>query len=155
MLPGGEAVSENSKVPFYYRKDGAGRLMIGGRGSFTEVDRPGLYRLLRAAEKRLFPEIAGARFEYRWAGKVALTRDHLPHLHEPAPGLVIALGYNGRGIGAATVMGKRAARRAFGAPPAEIPFPVTPVRPIPLHGLYPPVLHMMVQYWRLREALGV
>ena len=35
-----------------------------------------------------------------------MTRDHLPHLHELAPGLLAGLGYNGRGVAMATVMGR-------------------------------------------------
>src|SRR5256885_15583489 len=60
------------------------------------------------------------------------SRDHLPHLHEPAPGLLAGLGYNGRGVAMASVMGRLLALRALGTPAAELGFPVTPLRPMPL-----------------------
>ena len=34
-----------------------------------------------------------------------MTADHLPHLHAPAPGVIAALGYNGRGVALATALG--------------------------------------------------
>ena len=35
----------------------------------------------------VFPQLKGMRCEFYWTGRVALTRDHLPHVHQPAPGL--------------------------------------------------------------------
>ena len=64
-----------------------------------------------------------------------MTRDHLPHLHELAPGLLAGLGYNGRGVAMATVMGRLLALRALGTPAAELGFPVTPLRAVPFHAL--------------------
>jgi len=46
------------------------------------------------------------RYDYHWGGLVAMTGDHLPHLHELAPGLLAGLGYNGRGVAMAIVMGR-------------------------------------------------
>jgi glycine/D-amino acid oxidase-like deaminating enzyme len=62
------------------------------------------------------------------------TRDFMPHVHTPAPGMTIALGFNGRGIALATSMGKHLAARLVDAK-AEFPYPVTEMRPIPLHRL--------------------
>ena len=62
-----------------------------------------------------------------------MTRDHLPHLHEIAPGLLAGLGYNGRGIAMATMMGRLLARRVLGCAAEELGFPITPVRPVALH----------------------
>ena len=53
---------------------------------------------------------------HAWGGDVALTRDHLPGLHLLAPGVMAGLGYNGRGVGMATVMGKVLADWASGEP---------------------------------------
>jgi glycine/D-amino acid oxidase-like deaminating enzyme len=84
---------------------------------------------------------------------VALTADHLPHLHQPRPGLLAGLGYNGRGVAMATVMGKLLADRALGASPADIGWPVVPVAPIPLHGWRLPVMAAVVHAKRLRDWL--
>ena len=47
---------------------------------------------------RLFPQLKGVRWDFRWAGKVALTADQLPRVHELESGLLACLGYNGRGV---------------------------------------------------------
>ena len=62
-----------------------------------------------------------------------MTRDHLPHLHEVAPGLLTGLGYNGRGVAMATVMGRILADWVLGTPASELAFPVTSLAPIPMH----------------------
>ena len=57
----------------------------------------------------MFPQLKGIEYEYRWAGRIAITRNFLPHVHLPADGMTIALGYNGRGIAMATTLGKHLA----------------------------------------------
>jgi glycine/D-amino acid oxidase-like deaminating enzyme len=85
---------------------------------------------------------------------VALTTDHLPHLHELAPGLWAGLGYNGRGVGMATVMGSLLAEQALRGSAAEHPFPVTRLQPIPFHGLRQPALAAAIMYYRIKDRLG-
>ena len=80
----------------------------------------------------LFPQLGAPRWEHKWAGTIGFTPDHIPRLHEPAPGLYVALGYNGRGIAMATMMGKQLAAVAQGEDPD---MPVTPLRAIPFHAL--------------------
>src|SRR5207248_282361 len=92
-------------------------------------------------------------FEYHWGGLVAMTSDHLPHLHELAPGLLAGLGYNGRGVAMATMMGRLLARLALGVPAAELGFPVTAVRPVPLHALSGIAVRAAIQYLRLADAV--
>ena len=58
----------------------------------------------------------------------------MPHVHEPAPGVTIALGYNGRGIALATSMGRHLAAFIAGTT-RGLPFPPTSIEPIPLHAL--------------------
>ena len=83
-----------------------------------------------------------------------MTRDHLPHLHELAPGLLAGLGYNGRGVAMATMMGRLLALRALGTPATELGFPVTPLRPIPFHALSGIGARATIQYLRLADALA-
>lgn len=153
ILPAGHVVSDTRRVLFYFRLDPAGRLLMGGRGRFQESGDPALYRAVMAAVGRLFPDLGDPGWEFFWSGRVALTLDHVPHLHELAPGVHAALGYNGRGVAMATVMGKVLADRVEGTPAAASPFPVTPLRPIPVHGLRRPVLSVAVAWKRLLDSL--
>jgi len=78
----------------------------------------------------------------------------LPHLHELGPGLLAGVGYNGRGVAMATLMGRLLAQRVLGTPAAELGFPITPLRPIPLHGLSRIGAHAAIQYLRLLDGLA-
>ena len=133
ILPGGEAASDARRLLLYFRRDAAGRFLIGGRGPFNDPQTPADYEHLDRAARILYPQLGDIPFVYRWAGRVAITRDFLPHVHEPAPGVTIAIGYNGRGVAMATTMGIHLSRRLSGAPDSEFPFPVSDIRRIPLH----------------------
>jgi glycine/D-amino acid oxidase-like deaminating enzyme len=153
VLPGGQVVSDLRRILFYFRLDPEGRLLMGGRGPLDDRGDPTLFARLEAAARQLFPRIGATPWEHRWSGRVALTVDHLPHLHEPRPGVLIGLGYNGRGVAMATVMGKLLADRTLGAPHAEIGWPVTPVAPIPLHRWRLPAMAQVVRWKRFRDWL--
>ena len=83
-----------------------------------------------------------------------MTRDQLPHLHELAPGLLAGLGYSGRGVAMATVMGRLLARRALGAQVVELGFPVSPVLPVPFHALSGIGARATIQYLRFVDGLA-
>ncbi|AOK63895.1 FAD-dependent oxidoreductase [Burkholderia ubonensis] len=135
ILAGGEVASDSRRLLLYFRRDTAGRLLIGGRGPFAEPRAASDWRHLERAATLLYPQLKGVEFEYRWAGRVAITADFLPHVHEPAPGVTIALGYNGRGIAMATTLGKHLAAHLAGDACMPLPLGVTPIRAIPFHGL--------------------
>ncbi|BCG03504.1 FAD-dependent oxidoreductase (plasmid) [Paraburkholderia sp. PGU19] len=154
ILPGGEVASDSRRLLLYFRRDAAGRLLMGGRGPFSEPRANGDWAHLERAVELMYPQLKGISYEYRWAGRVAITSDFLPHIHEPAPGLSIALGYNGRGIAMATTVGKHLAERMCGESPASFPFAVTPVRSIPFHGLQRFYITAGVAWYRLMDAVA-
>jgi glycine/D-amino acid oxidase-like deaminating enzyme len=153
ILPGGQAVSDLRRILFYFRLDPEGRLIMGGRGPLNDTGDPALFGRLERAVTTFFPHLGAPAWEHRWSGRVVLTADHLPHLHEPRAGLHIGLGYNGRGVAMATVMGKVLADRALGASPADVGWPVVPIAPIPFHGLRLPVMALVVRWKRFRDWL--
>jgi glycine/D-amino acid oxidase-like deaminating enzyme len=133
VLPGGQSASDTWHLLRYFRLDASGRLVMGSRGSFGDVPPEVAARHHYRAVREIYPQLEGIRYEFHWGGLVAMTRDHLPHLHELAPGLLAGLGYNGRGVAMATVMGRILAQWAQGAPAADLGFPVSSPAPIPLH----------------------
>ncbi len=153
ILPGGQAASDTCRLLRYFRTDVSGRLVMGTRGSFTAVPTPFTARHHYRAVREIYPQLEGLEFDYHWGGFVAMTADHLPHLHELAPGLSAALGYNGRGVAMATVMGQLLAQRALGMPAEELGFPVTGVKPIRLHAFSRLGVRATIQYLRLVDAL--
>jgi glycine/D-amino acid oxidase-like deaminating enzyme len=153
ILPEGQVASDTSHLLRYFRLDASGRLVLGTRGTFKASPAVRHVQHHYRAVHEIYPQLKGISFEYHWGGLVALTRDRLPHLHELAQGLFAGLGYNGRGIAMATVMGRLLARRALGSPVTELGFPVTPVLPMPLHALSGVGARATIQYLRLVEGV--
>ena len=81
-----------------------------------------------------------------------MTYDLNPHLHELAPGLWAALGYSGRGIALATMMGRDLAARVAGAADWAPVFPVTPVARSRVRRIARPLVGCLLQYYRARDA---
>ena len=152
ILPQRQAVSEGRRVMNYFRIGPQGRFVFGGRGPFRTA-RPHDYDELIRGMVRLYPQLQGVPVEYCWAGKVALTRDYLPHLHQPRPGLWLALGCNGRGIGLMSALGTSLGQQLLGRP-ATHPFAVSPLRPLPLHRLHKLYAGGLIQYFRLLDRLS-
>jgi glycine/D-amino acid oxidase-like deaminating enzyme len=153
ILPGGETASNTQRLLLYFRRDEGGRLLMGGRGYFAEPTSATDFEFLRRSVRLIFPQLRDVRYEYQWSGRVAITRDYMPHVHEPAAGLTIAIGYNGRGIAAATAMGKHLAKHMTGD--GEFPFPISSIRPIPLHSLERMYIAAGVLWYSLLDRLAV
>lgn len=134
IIPGRNAVSESGGVPYYYRIDAGNRMVFGGRGTITgkigNLNTSGL----RRAAIRLFPALKEAEWEYDWGGYVAMTTHHRPMLLKLDNNLFAGLGYNGRGVAMATMMGKQLALLCQGESPD---LTIDSVERIPLHRFYP------------------
>jgi glycine/D-amino acid oxidase-like deaminating enzyme len=152
ILPERQSASDTRRLLRYFRLDAAGRFVLGSRGSFAEPQPDRSVRALCGAARELFPALRGVRFTHHWGGMVAVTRDHLPHLHVLAPGLFAGLGYNGRGVAMATVMGRALASLAQGADPDAIGVPVAPLRPMRLHAASRLGVRATIAWYRLLDA---
>jgi glycine/D-amino acid oxidase-like deaminating enzyme len=153
ILPEGQVLSDTRQLLLYFRLDHEGRLIMGGRGPFREPTGESDWAYLVRVIPKMFPQLAGVPIAYRWCGRVALTRDHLPHLHEPAPGVLIDIGCQGRGVGLQTAMGKAIAETIATSNAAALPLPFTPIDPIPFHGLERLYVGAVVAWYRLTERL--
>jgi sarcosine oxidase len=153
ILPSRVCFSDSRRLILYGQRTADHRLVLGGRASFTLVDRDIDYQVLRRVLIGLFPQLAETPIEYRWVGRVALTRDFVPHLHAPAPGLLIAVGFNGKGVALTTLMGKLIADH-IRAPEKPLVFPITDIRQIPFHRFRQPALHLAMHYHTVMDRLG-
>ncbi len=133
ILPRGRTFADTRREIIYGRREPDDRILIGGLGRLTERGDIAAFEDLRREAERIYPPLRGAKWQYRWSGRVAVTQDHVPHLHEPGPGVLAGLGYNGRGVAMANVMGRVLAERVLGKAPGELPFPTSPIRTYPLH----------------------
>ena len=81
------------------------------------------------------------------------TRDFMPHIHEPAPGVTVAVGCNGRGIALCTSFGKHIASRLT-SQADEFPYPISPITPIPMHQLQRFYIAAGVAWYSLLDRFG-
>jgi glycine/D-amino acid oxidase-like deaminating enzyme len=154
LLPEGQSASDTWHLLRYFRLDPSGRLVMGSRGTFADAPVATAARHHYRAVREIFPQLEGIRYEYHWGGLVGMTRDHLPHLHEIAPGLLAGLGYNGRGVAMATVMGRILANWAMKTPAAQLGFPVTSHSPIPMHRFNQIGARLAIQGLRALDGLA-
>jgi sarcosine oxidase len=157
ILPGGQAAYDSRRLILYFRKTADRRVILGGRASFSTSrdDRrsAGDYDVLVQVLHQLFPRLTRTRIAHRWTGLVCITPDFLPRYHAPAPGLHVALGFNGRGVAMATRTGAWLARKLTGREDTgEIP--ATPIRPIPFHAVREPFLDLAMRWNHLMDRLG-
>ena len=159
IIPCALPVSETRKLVYYYRVNTDGRFVMGGRGNVEGNVSEHVFDSLRVVSERLFPQLKGTRWPFRWWGQVGLTLDWLPHLAEPAPGLWSGSGYSGRGVAMATVMGQVLANRVLGGTLARsdpaLEFPIKPLQRVPFWSLRKPGVGAAIMWFRLREALGL
>ena len=155
ILPMGHSPTDTRRLIFYFRKDATGRFIMGGRGAMGDGGIRKRQNALRKAAVDLYPQIGEARWIHAWGGNVAMTRDHAPGLHQIAPNVVAALGYNGRGVGMATAMGTVLAKWAQGHAPADLDFSMTEAKPIPFHRFRNLGVGTTVATFKLMDRLGL
>ena len=152
ILPQGHVSSDTRQLLLYFRLDHQRRLIMGGRGPFREPTSPLDWGHLERVIGHMFPAAANAPIAFRWCGRVAITRDFLPHLHEPAPGLLIDIGCMGRGVGLQTSMGRAMANYIVSGNVDALPVPVTGVKAFPLHRFRQIYLSAIIAWYRMRDG---
>lgn len=152
VLPGGQVSSDTRKLLLYFRLDHQGRLVMGGRGPFREPKGAADWAHLERVVGKLFPQLAGIAIQHRWCGRVAVTRDYLPHLHEPAPGLLVDIGCQGRGVGLQTAMGRAMAEYVATGDADALPLPPVPIQPLPLHALHRLYVSAVITWYRMNDG---
>jgi glycine/D-amino acid oxidase-like deaminating enzyme len=153
VMPGRSVLYESGAVTVYYRIDAHQRLLIGGRGPMREISSAAAIPHLPGYARKLWPILKRIEWTHAWGGRLAMTRDQYPHVHEPARGVLVCLGYNGRGVAMATAMGARLAQRI--THPTELfDMPVTSMKTIPLHALWPVAVKAAILRGRVSDLLA-
>ena len=131
LLPNGHSISDSRRMIMYARREPDNRFIFGGIGRCGLNGHISGYDWLIKDVRRIFPQLRHQDWPYRWSGQIALTDTHLPQLIELAPGVVAGLGYNGRGVAMAHVMGSILADYVQGAASDSLPLPLLPARRMP------------------------
>ena len=116
---------DTGKIMFSLRRDVSGRLIIGSMGRIIGGEAGLSRRWAKRNIRRLFPQLENIAFEKFWHGRIAMTPDHLPRIHNLADGLFTPIGYNGRGITPGTIFGRAMADLLSGGSEANLPLPIT------------------------------
>lgn len=66
ILPEGHPASDTRRLLWYFRKDSANRLLMGGRGVRKDDIGPTDTRTLQAALRALYPQLGEVKFAYHW-----------------------------------------------------------------------------------------
>lgn len=153
ILPGGQGLTDTRRLMSGIRVHSSGGLFFSGLGApFGSRMEPYLgYSLGRI--RRLFPQLSDVKLSYWWTGWMAMNSENAWKIHELAPGLVTALGCNGRGLAIATILGRELAQFFRGKAASDLILPFAPIRRVPLFELHPPLVTALVAYYRVRDAI--
>ena len=132
ILPGRQGLWDTGKIMLSIRRDADNRLLIGSMGRMIGARDRGLsHRWARKRIARIFPSLGPLEFDAAWHGRIAMTPDHLPRIHELDTNLFTPIGYNGRGITTGTIFGEIMAGLLTGMDRADLILPITPLSPAP------------------------
>jgi glycine/D-amino acid oxidase-like deaminating enzyme len=105
------------------RRDKDGRLLLGTVGSATGKPQQFFVSWANHVQKHYFPDLPKFNWQYEWCGKFGFTKDHIMRVFEPAPGILAATAYNGRGITTGTMFGKAFADYIMQGDKTHVPLP--------------------------------
>jgi glycine/D-amino acid oxidase-like deaminating enzyme len=154
ILPLGNVASDTRQLLTSFRVSPDDRLVMGGSGATVGLDHSKIAPHLKRAGAELFGMLGKLDWQYAWSGCFALTTDHLPHMHEPQPGIHVAVGCNGRGIAVSTSLGIELAKRVAGASREDLAVPVSDIRTVPFHAFRTLGVAAATRYKRLQDRLG-
>ena len=153
LLRGGQPLTDTRRTHSGMRLNEDGRLHSSTLGPPFDIEGTHDMTRLHRRVTTVFPQLDGVQWEHRWCGWIALSQDHYPHLHALAPGLWAGLGYTGRGIAAATLMGQDIASHILGRPGEETTFPVRGLKQWWMVPFARSVVAAGIAYHRLRDKL--
>ena len=129
ILPQQQGLWDTGKIMFSLRRDDSERLIIGSMGNVMGNQSGGVsHRWAQKKLAHLFPKLGWVDFDEAWQGQIAMTPDHLPHIHKLADNLYSPIGYNGRGITTGTVFGQALANLLTGDSEEKLPVPLLTMR---------------------------
>ena len=152
LLPRGRVMSDTWHRLHYFRRSDDGRILFGGRASFTPTTIERSAGILARAMREVFPSLVDEPVEYAWTGAVCFGRDRMPHAGR-VEGVHYAVGYAGHGVALSTWLGARMGDALAGrAPVPELTG--EPLRAIPLYAGTPWFLPAVGGYYRIKDWLS-
>ena len=130
-------------------------MAFGGSGrAFSKRDQLRLFDTLQDGMVEVFPQLKGAKVEYRWGGKVGFTQEMLPYIGQLEDGTHFAFGYCGRGAAMAVMAGKILAGTITHSDDVINPLRKEKLRPIPFHSQHAKAVGIMKFYKTFQDKSG-
>lgn len=153
LIPGGEAICTWAFIPEYFRMSADGRMLYGGRATYSGWTPRNLAQYMRPRLLQSFPQLRDARLEHAWGGHIGITVERMPHIGRLGPSTLFAHGFSGQGVVLSAMYGRLMAEaiagrlERFDAMAAFKPviFPGGPLRM--------PLLTLGMLFYRLRDSL--
>lgn len=152
ILPQGQPLTDTRRLFSGVRKLGR-RLHVSIDGASFLPRAADAQTGVNARLAELFPWLPPVHVEEHWSGWIALTTDHYPRIHRLADGIWTGIGCNGRGLAASSILGRDLAHLASGGAEDATDFPVTPLRPLPVHDVAAAVVAATVSTKRFLDRI--
>lgn len=156
VLPGRRMVADTKHLMNWYRIMPDNSVIFGGRGDLTgRKDDIGTYARIERQLAETFPQIGTPDIAHRWSGRVAVTMDDVPHIGQLSPRVSFAMGYGGRGVALANLLGKYLAKLARGEAIDLGPMSADPFRPYPFHAFRILGMQIVASWYRYQDAKAI
>jgi gamma-glutamylputrescine oxidase len=108
------ALSDSQFVVNYWKLSADNRLLFGGGETYREQFPQDIEALVRPYLLQRYPHLAGAKITHAWGGRLAITRNRLPHVGYLNDQIYFAHGFSGHGLSMGTYSGCAIARAIGG-----------------------------------------
>jgi len=153
ILPNEVTFVDKRRLILYMRYDRDGRLCVGDHGPTRDGFRLDDFTAVKRRALAVFPQLEGVGWDYHWGGRLAMTKSGLPFMHEVAPGLIAGMGFNGRGVGMGTMMGRELARYVVNEDSESTGFPLSSPKTFLMHRFHRAGVNMAVKWYALQDHL--
>ncbi len=124
IMPQRQGLWDTQTLMTSSRIDRSDRLVMCSVGRLQGFQRAIRQNWMSRMRDRLFPQIAGTAWAYQWSGQIGVTSSKILRVQLLAPGVFAPAGFNGRGIGPGTVIGKHLADTIASGNRDDFPFPI-------------------------------
>ena len=100
------AVCDTNEIVDYYRTTPDGRMLYGGRCNYSGRDPRDITAAIRPRMLNVYPQLADARIEYEWGGKIGIVLNRIPMLGRIEGNVYYVQGFSGHGVNATHIMGE-------------------------------------------------
>ncbi|MDG1430405.1 MAG: FAD-binding oxidoreductase [Paracoccaceae bacterium] len=153
ILPERQGAADTQRLLSWFGIDAEDRLLFGSRiNTQKEVIHEDNFGFGLSRMREIFPEVDIKTVQHLWTGRVALTLDHVPHIHKLAEGLYSGLGFNGRGVAMGTMFGKILAAHCTDKQGDDF-LPLTPMPKIPFNRFRNQGITIALTWKRMMDTL--